>query len=91
MLGKTIGVFGGAWLLMRLAGAGLPAEASMRQFLGVCVLCGIGFTMSLFIGGLAFAGQGAAYETQVKIGVLFGSLIAGLLGSALVLTSGPAR
>ena len=91
VLGKTIGVFGGAWLLMRLAGAGLPAEASMRQFLGVCVLCGIGFTMSLFIGGLAFAGQGAAYETQVKIGVLFGSLIAGLLGSALVLTSGPAR
>jgi Na+:H+ antiporter, NhaA family len=51
----------------------------------VCVLCGIGFTMSLFIGGLAFAGQGAGYETQVKLGVLGGSLVAGLAGVMLLL------
>jgi NhaA family Na+:H+ antiporter len=82
--GKAIGVFGAAWLLMRLTGAGLPAQASTRQFFGVCVLCGIGFTMSLFIGGLAFVGQDPAYETQVKLGVLGGSLIAGLLGVALL-------
>ena len=85
VLGKAVGVFGASWLLMRTTGASLPAGASMQQFFGVCVLCGIGFTMSLFIGGLAFDGQGAAYETQVKLGVLGGSLIAGLLGSALLL------
>ena len=45
------------------------------QFFGVCVLCGIGFTMSLFIGGLAFAGMDASFETRVKLGVLGGSLL----------------
>jgi Na+:H+ antiporter, NhaA family len=87
VLGKAIGVFGASWLLIRLTGASLPAQAGTRQFFGVCVLCGIGFTMSLFIGGLAFAGQDAAYETQVKLGVLGGSLVAGLLGVALLLGS----
>ncbi|MES2101967.1 MAG: Na+/H+ antiporter NhaA, partial [Pseudomonadota bacterium] len=85
--GKAIGVFGAAWLLMRATGAALPAESTPRQFFGVCVLCGIGFTMSLFIGGLAFVGQDPAYETQVKLGVLGGSLIAGLLGVALLLSA----
>ena len=84
--GKAIGVFGATWLLVRFAGFRLPRGASPRQFLGVCVLCGIGFTMSLFIGGLAFAGQDAAFVTQLKLGVLGGSLIAGLLGSALLWT-----
>ena len=90
VLGKAVGVFGAAWLLMRTTGARLPEGASLRQFFGVCVLCGIGFTMSLFIGGLAFAGQDPGYETQVKLGVLCGSLIAGVLGSALLLRSGRA-
>ena len=85
VLGKAIGVFGASWLLMRLTGASLPAQSSTRQFFGVCVLCGIGFTMSLFIGGLAFAGQDPIYETEVKLGVLGGSLIAGVLGSMLLL------
>jgi len=85
VLGKAVGVFGASWLLIRFTGASLPAGAGMRQFFGVCVLCGIGFTMSLFIGGLAFSGQGAAYETQLKLGVLGGSLIAALIGSALLL------
>jgi Na+:H+ antiporter, NhaA family len=91
VVGKAVGVFGAAWLLMRATGAGAPAGASMAQFFGVCVLCGIGFTMSLFIGGLAFAGQGAGYETQVKLGVLGGSLVAGLFGVALLLRSTPVR
>ena len=85
VLGKAVGVFGASWLLMKTTGGSLPAQASTRQFFGVCVLCGIGFTMSLFIGGLAFAGQDAGYETQVKIGVLGGSLIAGLIGVVLLL------
>ena len=84
VLGKAVGVFGASWLLMRVTGAGLPAGASTRQFLGVSVLCGIGFTMSLFIGGLAFAGQAAEYDTQVKLGVLGGSLVAGLTGMVLL-------
>jgi NhaA family Na+:H+ antiporter len=54
------------------------------QVLGVSCLAGIGFTMSLFIGGLAFAGQDPAYITQLKIGVLGGSLICGLLGTAIL-------
>ena len=89
VVGKAIGVFGASWLLIRITGAGLPAGASTRQFMGVCVLCGIGFTMSLFIGGLAFAGQDPSYETQVKLGVLGGSRIAGLLGVALLLSARP--
>ena len=91
VLGKAVGVFGASWLLIRFTGARLPAMASTRQFFGVCVLCGIGFTMSLFIGGLAFAGQGGDYETQVKLGVLGGSLIAGLLGVTLLLGSARTR
>ena len=88
VLGKAVGVFGASWLLMRLTRSALPAGATTRQFFGVCVLCGIGFTMSLFIGGLGFAGLDPAYETQVKLGVLGGSLIAGLLGTALLLGQG---
>ena len=88
VLGKAVGVFGASWLLIRLAGASLPASASLRQFFGVCVVCGLGFTMSLFIGGLAFDGQGADYDTQLKIGVLSGSLLAVLIGSAVLLYGG---
>ena len=87
VLGKAIGVFGACWLLIRFAGAALPAGASWTSLFGVCVLCGVGFTMSLFIGGLAFDGLDAAYITQLKIGVLAGSVVAGILGS-LVLVRG---
>lgn len=85
VLGKTIGVFGASWMLIRLGGAELPARTSWGQFLGVCVLCGVGFTMSLFIGSLAFAGAGPALDTQLKIGVLCGSVISGVLGTVLLL------
>lgn len=84
VLGKAAGVFGASWLLITFTAANLPARANTRQFFGVCVLCGIGFTMSLFIGGLAFTGQDARYETEVKLGVLGGSLLAGVIGSLLL-------
>ncbi len=90
VLGKAVGVFGTSMLLIRWTGAELPAGASRMQFFGVCLLCGVGFTMSLFIGALAFDGQGPGYDTQVKIGVLGGSLIAGVLGT-LVLLRQPSR
>ena len=88
VLGKAVGVFGSAWLLIRTGVAVAPAGASMMQFFGVCVLCGIGFTMSLFIGGLAFDDLGAGYEMKLKLGVLAGSLIAGLAGSAILIGTG---
>jgi NhaA family Na+:H+ antiporter len=92
LAGKAVGVFGASWLLVRLAGAQWPAGATTFQFFGVCVLCGIGFTMSLFIGSLAFEGQGAAYETQLKLGVLCGSLLSTIVGVAILLLSGrPSR
>ena len=50
--------------------------------------CGVGFTMSLFIGGLAFDGLGAVYETRLKLGVLAGSLVAGLAGAAILVAAG---
>lgn len=84
VLGKTVGVFGSLWLMVRLGLAKRPAAATWMQCFGVAVLCGIGFTMSLFIGGLAFEGQGPGYELQVKLGVLGGSVLAGLLGTAIL-------
>ena len=85
LLGKAVGVFGAAWLMIRFSPARLPDQASWMQFFGVCVLCGVGFTMSLFIGGLAFAGQGASFDTQLKLGVLMGSILSGVLGALILL------
>ena len=84
--GKAIGVFGAAILMVRSGLAQAPAHASTLQLLGVSMLCGIGFTMSLFIGCLAFAGLGPQFELQLKLGVLGGSLVAGVLGTWLLRT-----
>jgi Na+:H+ antiporter, NhaA family len=83
VLGKLVGVFGSAWLVIRLRLADLPMGASWPQLLGVSLLCGVGFTMSLFIGLLAFASDPVLQE-QVKIGILGGSLTAGLAGWAIL-------
>ena len=84
LLGKAIGVFGSLVLMVRLGLAARPAAASWLQCFGVAVLCGIGFTMSLFIGGLAFEGLDGSYETRVKLGVLAGSLLSGLAGTTIL-------
>jgi Na+:H+ antiporter, NhaA family len=92
VVGKAVGVFSASWLLIRFTSARLPAGASWVQFFGVCVLCGVGFTMSLFIGGLAFENEAASYDTQLKLGVLLGSVISGILGSLiLVMASAKTR
>ena len=91
VLGKLVGVFGASWLLIRLAGASLPANSSWTQLAGVSALCGVGFTMSLFIGTLAFQGLGQGYLTQVKIGVLGGSLLSALAGAAILFLCRPRR
>jgi Na+:H+ antiporter, NhaA family len=84
VVGKAVGVFGTCWIMIRSKLAAAPSDASVRQLFGVCVLCGIGFTMSLFIGSLAFEGLDPTYETQLKIGVLAGSLIAGTIGTLIL-------
>jgi NhaA family Na+:H+ antiporter len=90
VLGKTIGVLGATWLVVRAGLAVRPAGASWTQVSGMSLLAGIGFTMSLFIGELAFEGQGPGWEARVKLGVLGGSLVAAALGAA-VLTLAAAR
>ncbi len=77
-LGKQLGIFGSVWAAVKFGLAVRPKDASWAQIYGVALLCGIGFTMSLFIGGLAFTDpmQGDA----VKIGVLMGSLLSAIAG-----------
>jgi NhaA family Na+:H+ antiporter len=84
VVGKTVGIFGTCWIMIRSGLAAAPDGASSRQLFGVSVVCGIGFTMSLFIGALAFEGMETGYETQLKLGVLAGSLIAGILGTLIL-------
>jgi NhaA family Na+:H+ antiporter len=78
VLGKLIGVFGAVFLMVRTGLADLPAAASWAQVFGVALLCGIGFTMSLFIGLLAF--DDPSLQDRVKFGILAGSLVAGAAG-----------
>ncbi|MDB5374690.1 MAG: Na(+)/H(+) antiporter NhaA, partial [Belnapia sp.] len=89
LIGKLIGVFGAAALAIRLGIAEMPRHATWRQVFGVALLCGIGFTMSLFIGLLAFASEPLLQE-EVKIGILGGSLLAGLLGWLVLRFAPPA-
>lgn len=82
-LGKQIGIFGSVWLSVKLGIAGKLRGATWLQIYGVAMLCGIGFTMSLFIGGLAFPGDALLVE-EAKIGILMGSLAAALVGFAVL-------
>ena len=77
--GKVLGIVGLSWLAIRLGWAKLPPHSSMSQLLGVGLIGGIGFTMSIFIAELAFAGQ-PQLLLMAKTGVLFASLCAGVLG-----------
>ncbi len=78
-LGKQIGIFGTTWLAVRTGIAGRLRGATWRQIYGVSILCGIGFTMSLFIGGLAFPGRPALAE-EAKLGILLGSFLSAVTG-----------
>ena len=78
VLGKQAGVFGASWLAIRSGLCQRPEGTDWRQIYGASLLCGIGFTMSLFIGGLAFSG--AEQQADVRIGVIAGSLISAIAG-----------
>ncbi|MCO7569980.1 MULTISPECIES: Na+/H+ antiporter NhaA [Pseudomonas chlororaphis group] len=83
LLGKTIGVFGLSWLAVKAGLTALPAGANWGQILGVAILCGIGFTMSLFVGSLAFVPGSSEYAGMDRMGILTGSLLAALIGYAV--------
>ena len=85
--GKFLGVFSFSWLAVRLNMVKLPAGVTWKAFASVCVVCGIGFTVSMFIADLSYAGLGAdglALLNQSKLGVLCGSVISAVLGCVLL-------
>ena len=87
IVGKFVGVFSFSWISVKLKLVSLPQGADWKSFASVCVLCGIGFTVSMFIADLSFSplGQdGVQYLNQAKFGILSGSLIAALLGAFLL-------
>jgi NhaA family Na+:H+ antiporter len=88
IVGKQAGVFGALWLAVRSGLAPKPAGTSWPQIYGAALLCGIGFTMSLFIGALAFPGS-AALVDSAKIGTLAGSFLAALAGYAVLRWAAP--
>ena len=87
VLGKFLGVFSFSWLAVRLKVVKLPANTTWKAFASVCVVCGIGFTVSMFIADLSYAGlgaEGAALLSQAKLGVLCGSVISAVLGCIML-------
>jgi len=88
LVGKPIGVFGAIWLAERSGLASRPAALSWPQIGGAALLCGVGFTMSLFIGALAFPGDAARIDAA-KLGTLGGSLVAGIAGFIMLRLTTP--
>ena len=87
VVGKFLGVFSFSWLAVRLGFVTLPHGSTWKAFASVCVVCGIGFTVSMFIADLSYSGIGAVGETllnEAKLGVLSGSVIAAVLGCLLL-------
>lgn len=89
VFGKTIGVFGFSALAVVTKAARLPEGMTWSRLLGISLLAGIGFTMSLFIGMLAFEGAEGTYAVQTRLGVFAGSIVAALLGFTLLKASAP--
>lgn len=83
-LGKQIGVFGFCWLGLKIGIAKLPNEFSLASLYGVAALCGIGFTMSLFIGSLAFEATAVNHMFDERLGIILGSLASGVCGYLLL-------
>ena len=82
-IGKQVGIFLACFAMFRLGLAALPNDLRLAHYYGASVLAGIGFTMSIFIAGLAFGGQ-PAIEAQAKVAILVTSTLAGALGYAIL-------
>jgi NhaA family Na+:H+ antiporter len=87
LLGKTLGVLGLTWISIRIGVAKLPSGANWGQVSGVSILCGIGFTMSLFVGSLAYDPATSAYAGADRMGILTGSILAAFIGYAVMAIS----
>lgn len=79
-LGNQIGIFSLCWLAIKLRLTDLPKDVSWLSLYGTATLCGVGFTMSLFIGSLAFEETGVNYIIDERLGIILGSIASGLLG-----------
>jgi NhaA family Na+:H+ antiporter len=82
-LGKQTGVFLFSYMLIKLKFARLPDHTTWPMLYGVSLLCGIGFTMSLFLGTLSFPNE-TAYLTDVRLGVILGSFLSSLFGAIVL-------
>lgn len=83
-IGKQVGIFAACWLVIKMGLIRLPAGMNLRALHGSAVLCGVGFTMSLFIGSLAFEETGANLLFDERVGIMAGSLLSGVVGYFLL-------
>ena len=91
VLGKQAGIFGAIWAMCGMGIAQKPAGASWTQLWGLSLLCGIGFTMSMFIASLAFEHGGLDYGSYSRLGILVGSTLAAVIGFIALRISLPNR
>ncbi|MDG2154757.1 MAG: Na+/H+ antiporter NhaA [Gammaproteobacteria bacterium] len=90
LVGKQVGVFGFSWLAIKMKLCELPEGISWQQLYGAAILCGVGFTMSLFIGSLAFEEGGVLGTTRPdRLGIIAGSLLAGIAGFVVLKLATP--
>lgn len=89
LVGKPLGIFSFSWLAVKSGVAKLPTGINFNHIFAVSVLCGIGFTMSMFIASLAFTGASADFNTHARLGILMGSTCAAVLGYVLLSISLP--
>lgn len=86
VVGKAVGVFGATFACIKLGLAPMPTRATFRQIFGVSLMAGVGFTMSIFVTGLAFRGA-PELETAAKVGILGGSAVSAILGALVLVTA----
>ncbi|BCN24370.1 Na+/H+ antiporter NhaA [Vibrio alfacsensis] len=84
LVGKPLGIFTFSWVAVKMGIAKLPQGVNFMHIFAVSVLCGIGFTMSIFISSLAFANVSPEFDTYARLGILMGSTTAAILGYALL-------
>ena len=89
LVGKPLGIFTFSWAAVKLGWAKLPEGVNFIHIFAVSVLCGIGFTMSIFISSLAFGSANVEYDTLARLGILMGSTTAAIIGYALLSVSLP--
>ena len=83
-IGKQLGVAVFTWIVIKFGWAKIPENTTWLEIYGVAILCGIGFTMSLFLGTLAFERINPVYLIEVRLGVLIGSVLSGVIGATML-------